>query len=42
MAGHVAGVENPENLKRRKYLGKLDRDVRMILKLILINYIVKY
>jgi len=42
MAGHVAGVEKPENLKRRTRLGNMDRDVRMIFKLILINYNVKY
>ena len=42
MAGHVAGVEKPENLKRRKHLRNMDRDVRMTFKLILINYNVKY
>jgi len=42
MAGHVAGVEKPENLKRRKRLGNMDRDVRMTFKLILISYNKKY
>jgi hypothetical protein len=38
MAGHVAGVEKPENLKRSTRLGNMHRDVRMIFKLVLINY----
>lgn len=42
MAGHVAGVEKPENLKRRKHLENMERDVRMIFKLILIKYNVKF
>jgi len=38
MAGHVAGVEKPETLKGRKHLRNMDRDVRTIFKLILINH----
>jgi hypothetical protein len=41
MAGHVAGVEEPENWKRRQHLGNMDRDVRMTFKFISINYNVK-
>jgi hypothetical protein len=40
-AGHVAGVEKPENWKRKKHLRNKDRDVRMISILILINYNLK-
>jgi hypothetical protein len=41
-AGHVAGVEKPDNLNRRKHLRNMDRDVKRVFILILINYNVKY
>jgi hypothetical protein len=41
-ASHVAGVEKPENLKRRKHLRNKDSDVRMILIFILISCNLKW